>query len=433
MLIIYSTEITARLQYALKIIFKEVLDVRYQVTDVAEEFESSKLIRINYSSIQRKNALQITPTGLLSERSIVPFIIGTGRWKHLHTLFTQKSGDIPFDIFSSVFFMVTRYEEYLSYKPDLYGRFEANRSIAFCEGFLKLPIVELWCRKLAEELGIKEQCPGILSSNYRFLLTVDIDNAWKYREKNLLLTMGGLVKDLLNLHFRAILKRLLVLSGQKADPSYSFDYLNNKEKKLSSKIQYFILCGRRGKFDKNISLKRTNFRELIRKIDRHNEAGIHPSFASNASDDLLKEELMNLSGIVEHPLTKSRQHYLILKFPDTYRRLIKLGIKEDHSLGYASQTGFRAGIARPFNFFDLGMNKETDLRIYPFQVMDRTQMVYQRSSPEDAMQEYQYFTETIRDVGGRFICLWHNDSLSDTGEWAGWKKVFEKMINLNSV
>lgn len=432
MLIIYSAEITTRLQYTLKVIFKEVLDVRYQVTDEVEEFENSGLIRINYSNVSRSNTFQIIPTGILSERSLVPFNIKTGRWGDLHTLFAQDSGDVPFDIFSSVFYLVTRYEEYLPFRPDIYDRFEANRSIAFCEGFLKLPVVDLWCRKMAEQLCIQNKCPGILPSNYRFKLTIDIDNAWRYRERGFFFSIGGLVKDLLNLRLGTFVQRLLIISGQKADPAYNFDYLKETEEKLPAKIQYFILCGKRGKYDKNISLKRTNFREFIRKIDRHNKVGIHPSFASNSSYDLLKEELTNLSGIVDHPVNKSRQHYLRLKFPQTYRNLIKLGIKEDHTLGYASQTGFRAGIARSFNYFDLGWNKETGLRIYPFQVMDRTLLAYQRSSPEEAMQEYHYFTETIQDVGGEFICLWHNDSLSDKGEWAGWKKVFEEMINLNA-
>ena len=65
--------------------------------------------------------------------------------------------------------------------------------------------------------------------------------------------------------------------------------------------------------------------------------------------------------------------------------------------------------------------------------MDRTQLDYEKISTEDAIREYYYFTETIRDVGGEFVCLWHNNSISDEGEWQGWKKVFEEMIELNAL
>ena len=36
------------------------------------------------------------------------------------------------------------------------------------------------------------------------------------------------------------------------------------------------------------------------------------------------------------------------------------------------EPGFRAGIARSFRFYDIIEDKITDLRIFPFQVMDVT-------------------------------------------------------------
>jgi hypothetical protein len=28
-------------------------------------------------------------------------------------------------------------------------------------------------------------------------------------------------------------------------------------------------------------------------------------------------------------------------------------------------------------------------------------------------------------VNGTFISLWHNESLKDSGQWLGWRKIFE--------
>jgi len=35
--------------------------------------------------------------------------------------FFKSEGDYPFDIFSAVFYLLSRYEEYLPYKKDMYG------------------------------------------------------------------------------------------------------------------------------------------------------------------------------------------------------------------------------------------------------------------------------------------------------------------------
>ena len=89
-------------------------------------------------------------------------------------------------------------------------------------------------------------------------------------------------------------------------------------------------------------------------------------------------------------------------------------------MGYGTRTGFRAGIARPFYFYDLYEEKQTSLRIFPFQVMDRTLVSSMNHLPDDAIKEFKYYTEIIRSVGGHFIPLWHNTSLNDTYEWKGW-------------
>ncbi len=52
--------------------------------------------------------------------------------------------DLPFDMFSACFFLLSRYEEYLPFEPDQYGRFEADQSLAFRTGFLEEPVIDQW-------------------------------------------------------------------------------------------------------------------------------------------------------------------------------------------------------------------------------------------------------------------------------------------------
>jgi hypothetical protein len=78
--------------------------------------------------------------------------------------------------------------------------------------------------------------------------------------------------------------------------------------------------------------------------------GIHPSFVSNISRDKLKEEIKKLSLIVQKRITCSRQHYLRLELPVTYRKLIEQGIEEDYTMGYNTYPGFRAESVPHFIF-----------------------------------------------------------------------------------
>ena len=34
----------------------------------------------------------------------------------------------------------------------------------------------------------------------------------------------------------------------------------------------------------------------------------------------------------------------------------------------------------------------------------------------------------VKKVNGTFISLWHNESLKDSGQWLGWRKVFEQIL-----
>jgi len=143
----------------------------------------------------------------------------------------------------------------------------------------------------------------------------------------------------------------------------------------------------------------------------------------------LKNEIARLSAICGNEILDSRQHYLKMTFPETYRRLISFGIGRDFTMGYAQHVGFRASLCTPFPFFDVLADEETDLWIYPFAYMDGTLRQYMSLSPNEAIEYINRLTTRVKSVEGYFSCLWHNSSLNDLGEWKGWRKVFEATLN----
>ncbi len=431
MIWLYTPELSPRIEYTFKLIFSEVMDIDYRISTDSETFQNTTRQHINYSLQNINGVVQIHPSGLLHETGVRSVECPVGKWEELPVIFANNNPQIPFDIFSAVFYLVTRYAEYLHYTPDQYGRFRAEESLSFKLGFLRMPIIDLWCKKLTAVLQIEDQCKNLSTMNYRFRLTIDIDQPWLYKNKGWFYAVGSLFRELIRFDFSEFMARLRVIINQQPDPADSYDLLSEVQKNLPYPIHYFILCKNKGEFDKNRSVSRKVFNRLIQRLDQFQKVGIHPSYVSNSSDEELKREIAYLAKTLRRNILMSRQHFLLLKFPDTYRKLINFGIQEDYSMGYSSRNGFRAGIARSFNFFDLLVNEETSFRIVPFQIMDRTLLTYLKLSPDKAIKEFEYYANVIKNVGGEFVCLWHNDSLNDWGEWKGWNKVFTSMIDMN--
>lgn len=420
-MIIYCPSITNRLSYTLKIIFENILKADFIIIDTLESSENSQDILISYSEKPLKDSFHIFPSGLLTQTGIQEQNISIGNINELVTIFHSGKGDIPFDIFSAIFYMISRYEEYLPFEGDLHGRFKAEESLAFKNGFHHLPIVELWCKLLAEKLNI-----SFPENTYKNKLTIDIDNAWKHKNKGVLRNAGGFIKLLLSGNWEELNEKIKVLSGKMSDPADTFEYLETIQRKLKEPIQYFILAGTKGKNDRAVSLKNKAYRQLLQKLGTKKSLGLHPSYLSFKSVKELENEYLLLCGVFINKITKSRQHYLLLKLPETYRNIIKLGIREDYSMGWSSQVGFRAGIARPYRFYDLLAEKETHLLIVPFMAMDRTLKDYMKLNPDDAIIQLKNLSDITKSAGGEFVQLWHNDSLSNLGEWKGWRTVFEQ-------
>ncbi|MBU8892757.1 MAG: polysaccharide deacetylase family protein [Bacteroidales bacterium] len=430
MVLIYAQKTSSRLDYILRFIFNDIQGVDYKLITDKDEFASSDLAKINYSDELIDGCIQIIPAGLLFETSILQKKIEVSSWEN-NKIFFQTSGspDLPFDLFAAAFYLVSRYEEYLPFSADQHGRFEANQSLAGKNGFLQDPVVDQWVCKLSGMLT--EKFPGFktCTREFKYISTIDIDNAYAYLYKGTVRTIGAAMRDLLKLDFDENIKRFQALTGEK-DPFDTYGYLDALHKQYNINPLWFFLVGNYNTYDKNLPLDNEAFQELIKEICAISEIGIHPSYESNESFDQLKKEFEYLSGITCTSITKSRQHFLKLLFTETYQNLLKLGIKEDYTLGYATDVGFRAGTCTPFLFYDLYNEKETELMIYPFYVMDTTLNQYLKLNIDEAIDLIGEIINKVKKVKGTFISLWHNESLSDHGYWKGWEPVYKKMLEI---
>lgn len=431
-ILLFSEKPLPRLQYVAAEIFERRLACRLLCTHSREEYLQSSFPKVQYGNARLDSkGLLIPDCGLLAEQSIRKLEIDVSR-EALPGFFRHPvpDADFVFDLFSMVFYLLSRYEEYLPFTPDVHGRFSASQSMAYRNGFLNQPLADQWCRALATQLTKRYPGLQIPVPSWTFQPTFDIDMAWAYSHKGIR-GMGGLLKELMRGDWKQAEKRISVWMGREKDPYDTFSYLSQIHGQSGAlAVIYFFLLGKRGPFDKNISPQSTAFRKLVRRTSEQYSCGIHPSYGSNASLQTLEKELNTMAGITGTRPYRSRQHFLKLRFPDTYRNLLQVGICEDYSMGYADDTGFRAGTAFPFSWYDLSTETATDLLIHPFQIMDVTLKNYLNLSPEAAVARCSQLLAEVKKTGGALTSLWHNSSFAPLEGWEGWEQVYEALLKM---
>jgi len=425
-MLIYVSRITARADYIFKLVFSE-LGVNYELTTNLEHFKDFNLEKISYSSEDNGNGYSIDAAPLLFEDNIKPLEPGI-EWRiGIPYLFPNET-KLGFDVFAAVFYMVSRYEEYLTYEPDQFGRYKASDSFAVKNKFIHLPVVDIWIEEFKKSLKDKYPALAFKEKKFEAVLTYDIDVAYAYKGRGLTRNIAAIGKDVLKLKMENLGKRLMILAGIKPDP---WDiYAGVRQQVINNKIPsiFFFLLGDYSDRDKNLPYSNTSMKNLTNEIASFSEIGIHPSFYSTEKPDKIKQEKARLEQLTGKDITKSRQHYLKFKLPDTYNELAKAGITEDYSMGFPEMPGFRAGTCTPFYFYDLKNEKPIQLKIFPVTCMEGSFKEYLHLLPTESQTQILDLIEEVRKVKGTFISIWHNHTLSDTEEYKEWKDVHDEMI-----
>jgi len=410
----------------MNVVFTEHLCISYRLTESVSDFNKANF-RISYAPQPIADEIFIWQHSLLRENDIRQQLINPEISEDEIVFFQSpvKQSILSFDIFSFTFYLLSRYEEYLPHKKDQYNRFQGTESIAYQFGFLQKPLVDIHILKFAKKL--KETIPELKfePKQPQYIATYDIDNAYSYKHKGIIRSLGGLLKTLLRLDMKELAERILVLSNIKSDPFDTYKYIETLQHKYLLKTYYFILFSEKGKYDRGLNPKNKSFCKLLKQLDANGEAGIHPSFASASDKKKLKTEIEKLSSLLQKKMTFCRSHFLLLNFPETYRNYIANGIREDYTLGYVDQAGFRASTCKPFYFFDLSANKETKLRLYPLTYMERTLQNYMELSEDEGLILVKRLMDSVKSVSGTFISLWHNETLGKKE----YKRFYEKSLD----
>lgn len=434
MLLIHVPKLTNRLGYTLNVVMRDLLQMDFAITTDTDTFNAHDGARLCYGPerVGGDKAVYLKSCHLLFETTIEEQACRCFEHNGLAALFPVFGRDtaLPFDPLAAIFYMLSRYEEYLPHRNDEHGRFMATESLAYRHGFLRTAVVDRWALLIKEAILRQYPDTPFRPRQYRFVETVDIDAAYCYRCKGLFRTVMGIVRDGLHRHdWKEVRRRLRVLRGKEEDPYDTFDYiLEQSAGRKNLQLIFFALLGDYGMYDKPASYHNQSFRDLLQRLGDSAKIGIHCSYYATDDPRKVEVETARLADILHRNIVRNRFHFLRFHLPRDYRNLMRHGIMHDYSMGFADLPGFRCGTASAVPFYDLSSDHESELYLHPFVAMDTSFQKYLALSPDEAIPQMHALIDEVRAVGGTFCCIFHNQNLSESFGWEGWRKFYEDTL-----
>jgi hypothetical protein len=352
----------------------------------------------------------------------LPVLYGTGG-----ELFRAESSTVELgvDVFGACFFMLSRYEERVVPVRDVYGRFPAAASIAQRSGFLGLPVADAYVDLLWAALRHLWPALERRHREFRVALTHDVDDPLSSLGRSPRQRVRQLGADVLVRRDPGLMARRLrswtrsARGDHRLDPNNTFDFLMDVSERhgLVSAFYFLATDGAASPYDPAYTVEHPWIQALMRRVhERGHEIGFHAGFDTYLDPQRTRDEFDRLRQSAERNGVRQdawggRQHYLRWENPSTWSNWDRAGLAYDTTLAYADRIGFRAGTCHEYRAFHLLERRPLRLRERPFQVMDRTVLVYMRLSPDAAGDAIMTLARECRRYAGTLSLLWHNNSL----------------------
>ncbi len=426
MLLVYTQKITPRITYVFKHLCSQILSIPVGFTSKIEEFVAHEGMKISYGKQSLANEVFIQNVDLLLEQGISDLEVRVQDWDGIPCFFSVgESSAIPFDIFAASFYLLSRYEEYLPHVKDKEGRFPASESLAFQEGFIEKPVIDIWAFKFREVLKDRFPTYDFPEKNGGSSAIITVTEAFCYKKKGIVRVVLGWFVDLLQLKPKYVLHRIQVMLKLKKDPYDIYSLLISLLKRGEIPMKFMFQVSDFSTYDRNINHNRLAFQSLIKSVADYAEVGLQPGFYANQKFKVLKEEKKRLEDIIKRPVGSAINLHYNLLLPDTYNHMVELDFKNDFSMGYPEVVGFRAGTCTPFLFYDLNFEITTPLFLHPYAISLEALEKLKESEREYKVLEIK---RQIKLVNGQLISIFSN---TDFSEYANAKRNFTFLKTIN--
>lgn len=427
-LILLDEPISSRLSYCLDFVFKESLGLAYQCTHSIAEYKEWEGIKLAYlAEIQEMGGLIIKKNIFIDQKHTqLPKNLSIHRWKKTLIFFYNQPGkSIPFDLFSAIFLLLSRIEEYGSTDLDEHQRYDPKKSLAYQYSFLEEPIIDIWIAAL-RQLLVQHFNISIPLNPIPPTITIDIDFLSKYGSMSKIKYWFNIIYYRLKGQKEVLQLMRSVRKGSSIDPYESIweAIIDN-----SSPLLSFILLSEGHSYDTNNSLDTYNYPQWLHVYKNRLNLQLHPSYRGHKQIDAWKKEQSFLAINTQQKIDKSRFHYMKYTFPDSFHRLQEMNITDDYSMGYGRVNGYRASTSRSFKWYDLSKEEVTTLRIHPFVFMDSAAFFHSKQTVSEhwIFLQKQYQWSLLH--GTPMMVIFHNYLLSDQKDYLQLFRDFKALIH----
>ena len=348
---------------------------------------------------------------LLLEQGLSDVEVKVQKWELTKCFFAvSDNSDLPFDIFSASFYLLSRYEEYLPHVKDEFGRFPASESLAFKKDFIKSPVVDIWAYKFKALLLNKFPEIEFKTRNYDPTTIISVSHVFNFKNKGFLRSLTGTVIDIGSLKFSRVSDRLKVLLRFKKDPYNVFDDLITFIKKHKAKMVFMFQLSDFNVYDRNINHNRLNYKSIIKYTADYSKVGLRLGYFAVKEMQALKTEKKRFENIIHGPLQNVLNSKYNLMLPEHYSYLNELEITHDYSMGYPQTPGFRAGTTTPYLFFDINMEVTTPLTVHPY--IFHSQICHSKGK-EELEEIIDEMANHLKMVEAPFVSVFKNRDFSE--------------------
>lgn len=313
------------------------------------------------------------------------------------------------DVFATIFFLLTAYEELIECGTrDKRQRRNFTSSIFSQHPILHSPVIDQWLallqRFITQRSGVKFESLTWQGSEFAFVVTRDIDTLSKLRD----FRWGAFLKSITQGNPVQYLSSVNTRLYKRQDSHNNLEEIINWERQHNIRSSnYFIASEEAG--DANYAIEQVAKREVISVMKAEGwEIGFHPGANAFQDRERFAMEKSRLEKAFQIHVQGGRQHGLRFNNPQTWRLWEENNLAYDSTAGFAEHEGFKAGTCRPFFIFDLLENKRLNLLEIPITLMDCTLDKYRQLTYEQMEEVCQQLLSTVQQFHGVFMLLWHN-------------------------
>jgi hypothetical protein len=250
-----------------------------------------------------------------------------------------------------------------------------------------------------------------------------------YLKKGLIRSTGGTMRDMLKGHLNEIVTRFAVYLRLQPDPYMeALRWIDKVHKEYGKSYHLFVLMNDQGEYGRKTSYPLNDYYEYLKRLDSAT-VGLHPSYDTYLnSRQLVKEKETLEKALGKEKITTSRQHFLRMLVPETFRQLDAAGFQDDFTTAFSLVPGFRSGTAVPYYFYDVEKDTVGELLLHPTIVMDACLITHLGLRPEEALEKIKRLADECKQSGGDFVSLWHNSNLTGDKNNNPWINIFIEMF-----